>query len=212
MATHPTSDPLQMATHLNVDTPKVDFVNVEILKISTVVKLYLIENYFKLLETFTFANSDKSDVLRHPMIDRNSNLNTLKFNNFRKKNNLKNSSNNVVYTLQEIFIEDLVWDTPVVQHFILIYWVKLTIQEKEESFIATRDIYEKYRKNCNALIEKSVLGQSSFYKLIWNSLLTAKIMYVRSQENGKKGIRGVQFKITENHSKKYIIKEKYWKF
>jgi Cdc6-like AAA superfamily ATPase len=112
---------------------------------------------------------------------------------------LESLSNKSFYKLQKIFSEDLAWETPIVKQFILIYWIKLTIQEKEGNFITTRDIYEQYKKNCNALNEKVILTKASFYRLIWNSLLTAKIMYVKSQENGQKGIRGIQFKNIENN-------------
>jgi Cdc6-like AAA superfamily ATPase len=112
---------------------------------------------------------------------------------------LERLSNKSLYKLQNIVCEDIAWDAPVAKQFILIYWIKLTIQEKEGNFITTRDIYEQYKKNCNALNEKVILTKASFYRLIWNSLLTAKIMYVKSQENGQKGIRGIQFKSIENN-------------
>lgn len=121
---------------------------------------------------------------------------------FSNNNNSFNSSNTSSFKLQQIFSEDLAWETPVVKQFILLYWVKLSIQEKENNFITTRQIYETYSKDCEILNKKVILTKASFYRLIWNSLLTAKIMYVKSQENGQKGIRGIQFKSTENYYKK----------
>ena len=123
-------------------------------------------------------------------------------NQFSNNNNSFNSLNTSSFKLQKIFSEDLAWETPVVKQFILIYWVKLNIQEKENNFITTRQMYETYSKDCEILHKKVILTKASFYRLIWNSLLTAKIMYIKCQENGQKGIRGIQFKSTENYSKK----------
>lgn len=190
------SEPLQTFTYPNLDRPTVDLVDSKTLEISTLVNLELVKDYLKKIEMYALANPDKLKM------DTDPNPDTSKLDNLPQNANLKNSSNNLLYKLQEIFSEDLAWDTPIVKQFILIYWVKLTIQEKQGNFITTRDIYEKYKKNCNALNEKSILTKASFYRLIWNSLLTAKIMYVKSQENGQKGIRGIQFKSTENYYKK----------
>lgn len=111
----------------------------------------------------------------------------------------ENLLNDSLSKLQKIISEDIAWDAPVVKQFILIYWIKLNIQEKEGNFITTSEIYNAYNKDCHILNEKVVLTDSSFYRLIWNSLLTAKIMYVKSHEDGKKGIRGIQFIRTENN-------------
>jgi hypothetical protein len=111
---------------------------------------------------------------------------------------LKNFSNKSLSKLQKIISEDIAWDAPITKQFILIYWIKLNIQEKEGNFIATSEICDAYNKDSDILNEKLILPEASFYRLIWNSLLTAKIMYVKSQENGQKGIRGIQFKSIEN--------------
>lgn len=123
---------------------------------------------------------------------------------------LKSLSNKSLYKLQTIVCEDIAWDAPVAKQFFLIYWIKLNIQEKEGNFITTKEIYDAYNKDCDILNKKLNLTPSSFYRLIWNSLLTAKIMYVKSQEDGKKGIRGIQFKNTENSSKQRYINSTFY--
>ena len=152
----------------------------------------------------TKCNLNKlNKVFRNGSLENASNGSSENSSNGSSENSSNgNVENSSMSKLQKIVSEDIAWDASVAKQFILLYWIKLNIQEKEGSFITTRDIYEKYRQNCTALNEKSVLPEASFYRLIWNSLLTAKIMYVKSQEDGKKGIRGIQFKSTENYSKK----------
>ena len=96
--------------------------------------------------------------------------------------------------LVQLCNKDLTWDTFTLKVFILILWVKISIDEKSGHFLSTKEIFIKYEKFFKLINQQVILPETTFYKEIYSALLAAKIIYAKSRQEGKKGIRGIQFK------------------